>query len=31
MQEQHFRNQISWPEGYHMAVVLTFDFQGVRT
>ena len=24
MQERHFRKEISWPDGYRMAVVLTF-------
>ncbi len=28
MQELHFREKINWPDGYRMAVVLTFDFQG---
>ena len=28
MQELHFREEINWPDGYRMAVVLTFDFQG---
>jgi peptidoglycan/xylan/chitin deacetylase (PgdA/CDA1 family) len=28
MQELHFKEKISWPEGYRMAVALTFDFQG---
>src|SRR5215470_10372885 len=28
MQERHFREKISWPDEYRMAVVLTFDFQG---
>jgi len=28
MQELHFTEKISWPEGYRMAVALTFDFQG---
>src|SRR5437773_8606093 len=27
MQELHFREKINWPDGYRMAVVLTFDFQ----
>jgi len=28
MEELHFREKINWPDGYRMAVVLTFDFQG---
>jgi hypothetical protein len=28
MQELHFTEKINWPDGYRMAVVLTFDFQG---